>query len=120
MNNYLNLYRDLKISKTDLQQAIGDDLHNVECKKAHCIHCKNVINAIQSLLNGEIDINALVEWVNVIWFTDLYVFVEAEADSIISVLEILETMDEDGVVISESEFKDMMTALASNTEYISK
>ena len=30
---YLSLYRELKISKSELQQAIGEGLHNVECKK---------------------------------------------------------------------------------------
>ena len=34
---YLSLYRELKISKSELQQAIGEDLHNVECKKAYRI-----------------------------------------------------------------------------------
>ena len=30
---YLSLYRELKISKSELQQAIGEGLHNVEFKK---------------------------------------------------------------------------------------
>ena len=44
--------------------------------------------------------DALVEWVNVVWFTELYVFDE-DADSIVSVFEVLETMDEEGVVVLE-------------------
>ena len=40
-----------------------------------------------------------------------------DADSIVSVLEVLETMDEDGVVVSEDEFSEMMASLNSNTEY---
>lgn len=42
----------------------------------------------------------LVEWVNVVWFTELFVFDDEDADSIVSVPEVLETMDEDGVVVS--------------------
>ena len=42
---------------------------------------------------------------------------DEDADSIVSVFEILETMDEDGVIISEDEFLKMITALTSNTEY---
>lgn len=45
-------------------------------------------------------------------------FDDEDADSIISVLEVLETMDEDGVIVSEDEFSKMITALTSNTEYI--
>ena len=113
----LSLYCELKISKSELQQAIGEDLHNVECKKAYCIKRSDVVNAIQLLQNGTIPKDTLVEWVNVVWFTELFVFDDEDADSIVSVLEVLETMDEDGVVVSEDELSEMITALNSNTEY---
>ena len=117
MEKYLSLYRELKISKSELQQAVGEDLHNVECQKAYRIKRSDVVNAIQLLGNGTISKDALVEWVNVVWFTELYVFDDEDADSIVSVLEVLETMDEEGVVISENELSKMITALTSNTEY---
>ena len=44
-------------------------------------------------------------------------FDDEDADSIVSVLKVLETMDEDDVVISENELSEMITALNSNTEY---
>ena len=114
---YLSLYRELKISRSELQQAIGEDLHNVECKKAYSIKRSDVVNAIQLYKNGAISKDALVEWVNVVWFTELYVFDDEDADSIVSVLEVLETMDEDGVVVSENELSEMIASLNSNTEY---
>ena len=43
---------------------------------------------------------------------------EGETDSIVSVLEVLETMDEEGVIIPEKAFSDMITALSKNVEYI--
>ena len=117
MEKYLSLYCELKISKSELQQAIGEDLHNAECKKAYCIKRSDVVNAIQLYKNGAISKDALVEWVNVVWFTELYVFDDEDADSIVSVLEVLETMDEDDAIISENELSEMITALTSNTEY---
>ena len=114
---YLSLYRELKISKSELQQAIGEDLHNVECKKAYSIKRSDVVNAIQLYKNGAISKDTLVEWVNVVWFTELFVFDDEDADSIVSVLEVLETMDEDGVVVSENELSEMIASLNSNTEY---
>ena len=117
MKNPPSLYRELKISKFELQQAIGEDLHNVECKKAYRIRRSDVVNAIRLLQNDTIDKDTLVEWVNVAWFTELYVFDDEDADSIISVLEVLETMDEDGVIVSEDEFSQMIAALTANTEY---
>ena len=116
MEKHLNLYRVLKITKTELQQAIGEDLHNVECQKDR-IKRSDVVNAIQLLQNGTISKDTLVEWVNVVWFTELFVFDDEDADSIVSVLEVLETMDEDGVVVSEDEFSEMIASLYSNTEY---
>ena len=113
----LILYCELKISKSELQQAIGEDLHNVECQKAYRIKRSDVVNAIQLLQNGTISKDTLVEWVNVVWFTELFVFDDEDADSIVSVLEVLETMDEDDVIISENELSEMITALTSNTEY---
>ncbi len=86
-------------------------------QKAYSIKRSDVVNAIQLLQNGTISKDALVEWVNVVWFAELYVFDDEDADSIVSVLEVLETMDEDGVVISENELSEMITALSSNTEY---
>ena len=38
-----------------MQQAIGEDLHNVERKKAYRIRRSDVVNAIQLLLNGIIE-----------------------------------------------------------------
>ena len=117
MKKHLDLYCKFKISKSELQQALGEDLHNVKCKKAYCISRSDVVNAIQLLLNGIIKKDTLVEWVNVVWFTELYVFNDEDADSIVSVLEVLETMDEDDVIVSEDAFLKMITALTSNAEY---
>ena len=75
------------------------------------------MNAIQLFLNDTIDKDTLVKWVNVVWLTELYMFDDKDADSIVSVLEVLETMDEDGVIVSKDEFLKMITALTSNTEY---
>lgn len=117
MEKHLDLYRNLKISKSELQQALGEDLHNVEFKKAYLIKGNDVANAIRMLQNGEVAVDTLVDWVNVVWFTELYVFDDVEADSIISVFEVLETMDEEGVVVSDDEFTQMIEALTSNLEY---
>ena len=86
-------------------------------QKAYSIKRSDVVNAIQLLQNGTIPKDALVEWVNVVWFTELYVFDDEDADSIVSVLDVLETTDEDDVIISENELSEMITAITSNTEY---
>lgn len=117
MNDSLELYRELKISKQELRQNIGEDLHNVAHEKSCIVNRSDVVNAIRLFKKGKIGKEVLVEWVNVIWFTDLYAFNDEDADSIISVLEILETMDEETTDVSEDDLTEMITALNSNTEY---
>lgn len=117
MQERLRQFRELNIGKAELRQAIGEDLHNVECRKACPVKSSHVAHAIQLFQDDSITVEKLVEWVNTVWFTDLFAFDEEEADSIISVLEVLETMDEDGVSVSETELGRMLAALAVNTEY---
>lgn len=100
-----------------MQKANGEGLHNVECKKAYRIRRNDVAHPIQLLLNGTIDKDTLVEWVNVTWFTELYVFDDKDAASIVSVFEVLKTMDKEGIFVSEIELLKTLTALTSNTEY---
>ncbi len=49
--------------------------------------------------------------------TELYVFEDEDAESIVGVQEVLETMDEDGVMVSEDAFSEMIASLNSNMEY---
>ena len=116
-SDVVNQFRKMEISKADLQAFFGNDLHNADCSKPQKITRFDVVNAVQAMLNGSKAILDVVEWVNVVWFTDLFTFPDVEADSIVSVLEVLETMDEEGVTITEDEFKKMMTALTANVEY---
>ena len=117
MENYISLYRDLKISKAELQQAVGDDLYNVRVRKPYMIRCSDIVNAINSIKNKSISENALIDWVNVVWFTELFAFKDEEADSIVSVLAALECMDEVDVEICDSDLDEMIRALNSNNEY---
>ncbi len=118
MQEYLKKFRSFQISKAELRRAIGDDLYNVECKNVCSLSCRHVVDAIQLYRNQKITVNTLVDWVNVVWFTELFAFRDEEADSIVSVLEVLETMDEDGVVVSEFDLESMVKALSSNEDYI--
>lgn len=36
IEKHLSLYHELKIGKSELQQDIGENLHNVECRKSSC------------------------------------------------------------------------------------
>ena len=58
-----------------------------------------------------------MDWVNIIWFTDLYEYNLAEEESIASVITLLETLDEDDVALSNDEFLNMVKCLENNKIY---
>ncbi len=120
MDTLLNDCRQIRITKAQLREQLGDDLHNVEVNHRVCIKASDVRDGIRHVLSGEKTLEELVDWVNVVWFTELFYFPDGETDSIISVLEVLETLDEDGVHISDEELKAMQLALDGHKEYSPK
>lgn len=43
MEKYLSLFCRFEISKSQLQKEIGEDLHNIDCKKAYSIKCSDIV-----------------------------------------------------------------------------
>lgn len=117
MEKLLDQFRKMEINKANLQAFFGNDLHNVECSKPQMITRFDVVNAVQAMLDSSKTVLDVVEWVNVVWFTDLFEFSDDEADSVVSVFEVLETMDEEGVAVTTEELNKMISALNENEEY---
>ncbi len=111
-------FLNLEITKEELKNVLGEDLYNVEIDKPTIVHSQDVICVINSFLEKKISLIQLVEWVNVIWFTDIYTFRDNESDSILSVLEVLETLDEEGVNVSDDELRNMIESLSLSKKYI--
>lgn len=117
MTNLLIKFKFFIVDKETLKAKLGGDLHNVECKCPEVIQAADVINAIDAFLTKRIIPNQLLDWVNTVWFTDLFEFQDEETDSIVSVLQVLETMDEDNVFLPPENFSNMIAALQNNKEY---
>ena len=117
MKETLLKFKKLEIDKATLKKEIGDDLYNVDCSKPIIVNKEDVSKVIQKYLEKKISLEKLVDWVNVIWFTDLFELLETESDSIMSVLEVLETLDEDEAIVSAEEFSKMLVALSNNCIY---
>lgn len=117
MKELLIKFKNLEIDKSQLKTKLGEDLYNVNCTKPVIINRHDLIKVIQAYIDKKISLDRLIEWVNIIWFTDLYEILEKEIDSIMSVLEILETLDEDGVSISLEDFSKMINTLFINDIY---
>lgn len=113
----LNAFLDFKATKKDLIDTYGEDLYNVEVEPV-TVSVSDIVSAIDKFGTGEIDMAMLLNWVNVVWFTDLFEYSEQEADSIASVMSVLETLDEEGVVLTENDLANMRSSLLSNQEFI--
>lgn len=114
MKKALADFRDLKLTKEELRHEIGNDLHNIDCPQPLTIRLSHIIFVLRSFVEKRISVGQLVDWVNVVWFTELFQFHDAETDSIISVLEVLETWDEEDAAISLDTCEKMVVALSEN------
>ncbi|MBP5737550.1 MAG: hypothetical protein J6X38_00485 [Abditibacteriota bacterium] len=81
------------------------------------VTAEHVAAAIDKFMSGEIDVARLTDWVNVLWFFDLYDYSDSETDAIASVMDVLETLDEPGVTLTEAEARKMKECLRLNREY---
>ncbi len=116
MKQVLVDFKNLKISIAELKNSIGMDLYNIDNIKSVKVTTQDVINSINMFTSNEITKDGLVDWVNVVWFTDLFFYDASQEDAIASVMSLLETLDEENVEFSKDDFRKMINALENNVE----
>jgi len=114
--NYLLNFKELQISKKELSDKLGGNLLALKVDKPVTIYAKDVINVLNAFRNNTITIDQLLDWVNTVWFTELFEYEDSECDSIASVLDKLEDLDEDDRELTESDIDDYIIALTNNME----
>lgn len=118
MVNLLTEYKQFHAFNNDLVGHFGNDLINAKTEQKELVYCEDVVAAIKKYRNGEILLDAFIDWVNTLWFTELYEYADNQSDSIASVMTALEILDEEGVEYTEEEFSRMIKALENNTEFV--
>lgn len=116
LRNILEKYKNVEISKGELLKLVGEDLSTLKLEKPIEICTSDVIALLENYKHGKISDKDLLDWVNTIWFTDLYKYCDSEADSIASVMNELEEADEDIEKIALSRIKKYIEALKNNIE----
>jgi len=116
LTDYLNMFKDLQISKEELKNQLGDNLFSIEIEHPVKIFYTDVVNLLHAFRDSKISLNHLLEWVNVVWFTELFEYDEEYCDSIASVLNKLEELDEEGVELTEANIEEYIDALVNNKE----
>lgn len=110
-------YKNLLITKSQLTKECGENLHDCLIDKTIKVCKKDVIAVLERYLTRNLEKQAMIDWVNIIWFNDAYEFEDSETDSIVSVLSVVETMDEEDSNVSDSDISNMVACLKQNKEY---
>ncbi len=115
-NEYLLMFKKLELSKSQLVEKLGGDFITICVENPEKIYTTDVINLLSSYRENKITLNQLIDWVNTIWFTELFEYDDNQCDSIASVLNKLEELDEEGNCLTESDIDLYIDALSKNTE----
>lgn len=115
MNAYiarLEQFRDLKISKQELYEyriKISIETPIKVCSE----HVIDLLNGYKSGLKTQ---KAILEWVNTIWFSGWFEYCDEQCDSIASVMNCLEEIDEEGKELTFEKVELYLEALRHNLE----
>jgi len=121
VNKLLKDYVQFLVDDSDLITQFGTPLIQARVSDAEREFVTNtdVIKAIKKFRVSEISLQTFVDWVNTLWFVDsLFVYRDDQIDSIASVMDLLEELDEEGVTYTDDEYNRMITALESNAVFI--
>ncbi len=113
ISSALEKFRDLELSKEELFQLLPRDR---EKAASVIIASKHVINLLSKYKLGKINKEFLLNWVNVVWFSELFDYADNECDSIASVMNELEELDEPNHVLDDKKIDQYIAALKSNNE----
>lgn len=114
------ILNDFLRNKTDineLKKAFGNNLYSASIEFPEIIYAKDVIFIIEQYMSGKMTLQQITDWVNVVWFTELFDYNDQEEEAISSVISVLETLDEKGVHFSNDEFEKMIQCLSKNEEF---
>ena len=117
MNAILNDFLKIKISLNQLKKELGEDLYNVTITAPRKVYAEDLVFLINQYISRKITLQEMVDWVNVVWFTDLFEYNSLEEESIASVATLLEALDEDDAQLSDKELMNMIECLSNNKVY---
>jgi hypothetical protein len=110
----LEKFRDLTITKQELYEFIARQ-QDTKCKPINITNL-HLINLLMEYKNGRINERYILDWVNTVWFTDWFEYDDYYCDSIASVMNKLEEIDEEGNELSKEKVNKYISCLEGNME----
>ena len=68
----LNSYKRLEITKSQINEALGDNFQLAADSEPVSVDSQDLIFVLQAVKKGNLSVPDLVDWVNIIWFSELY------------------------------------------------
>jgi hypothetical protein len=112
----LEKFKNLEIKKSDLCSVLGENLVSISIDEPLTVKSTDVINVLSAYKDGKLKLENLLDWTNTVWFTDLFDYDDNECDSIASVMDKLEELDEREELLSVKEIDTYILALENNQE----
>jgi hypothetical protein len=108
---YLELFRDLKLSKNELKKVIPKDFVIYNPTIVCSIH---VINLLECYISDKVDESYILDWVNTVWFSGWYLYCDEAEECIARVMNELEEIDEVGHELTYEKVRKYIYALKHN------
>lgn len=112
----LEQFRDLKINKDKLNELLPMDIKDINIPKPIEVCNKHLILLLENFQSSKIDKTMLLEWVNTVWFSGLFDYCDENCDSIASVMNELEEIDEENKELTNQKINYYINALKNNIE----
>ena len=96
----LEQVRDLKIKKDDLPSISYEDETEL-IENPVVLNRNHVIHVLKRYKQERLSQENLFDWVHFVWFSDLFTCEPEDADSIASVIQVLEELEEEGIIEPE-------------------
>lgn len=109
---FLKKFRDLEISKAVLEE----ELNGAKASSIVEVYAIHLIAVLKKYSTKEIDDAFLLDWVNTIWFSEWYFYNDDQCDSIASVMNVLEELDEGELILNQEKIEILINALENNLE----
>jgi hypothetical protein len=111
----LEQFRDGKISKKKLLLSLPELHYNPQNITVE-VSNNDIVRLLTAYLNNDISEQEILDWVNIIWFSEYYYYREEESDSMASVMSNFEELDENGHDMTKEMALFYIGALKKNIE----
>lgn len=114
--NSIEQFKNFRMSREELSNKFDGDLLAAKIENPVIVYNTDVVNALSAFKNDRITLAQLLDWVNTIWFTELFDYDDEYSNSIASVLNKLEDLDEEGRELTQYDMNKYIDALLENRE----